>query len=170
MRSRPSLDVLRLPSGLLRKLYGGEVSSDFSSYQGKGRMIWWHELLYAVCDSLGVCRFMTVFSSPNFPQYKEFSEMIEHISGLRISEEVLKTIGERICTLERRMLTLWGIDRKDDKLPDRYFEPIAEGPAKGESIDPIGFNEMLDEYYELHGWDSNGKPTEQGMKKLETPV
>jgi len=170
MRSRPSLDVLQLPSPLLEKIYGGKVNPDFTSYQGKGRMIWWHELLYAVCDSLGVCRFMTVFSSPNAPQYKEFSDLIYLSSGLKISGDDLKTVGERICTLERRMLALWGMDRKQDSLPFRYFEPVPEGPAKGHKIDPAGFNKMLDEYYELHGWDRNGRPTEEGLKKLEIPL
>lgn len=121
-------------------------------------------------DPLGVCRFMTVFSSPHSPQYKEFSELIHLSSGLKISEEDLKTIGERICTLERRMLALRGIDRSHDSLPPRYFEPIPEGPAKGHQIDPIGFNGMLEEYYELHGWDKNGRPTEERMKSLEIPV
>jgi aldehyde:ferredoxin oxidoreductase len=167
MRSRPSLDILGLPAPLLEKLYGGEVDPDFTSYEGKGRMIWWHELLYAVCDSLGVCRFMTVFSSPHAPQYKDFSDLIYLFSGRRISEEDLKTIGERICTLERRMLTLWGVDRKADRLPPRYFEPVPEGPAKGHHMDPAGFNKMLDEYYQLHGWDDKGKPTEEGLKRLE---
>jgi aldehyde:ferredoxin oxidoreductase len=170
MRSRPSLDILRLPGPLLEKLYGGEVDPDFTSYRGKGRMIWWHELLYAVCDSLGVCRFMTVFSSPHAPQYKEFSDLIYLSTGRRISEEDLKTNGERICTLERRMLALSGMDRRDDRLPQRYFEPVPEGPAKGHRIDPAGFNQMLEEYYRLHGWDENGMPTKEGLKRLEIPL
>jgi aldehyde:ferredoxin oxidoreductase len=170
MRSRPSLDVLHLPPPLLEKLYGGEVDSEFTSYRGKGRMVWWHERLNAVCDSLGVCRFIAVFSSPHAPQYREFSELIYLSSGLKISEEDLKTVGERICTLERRMLALWGIDRRHDCLPSRYFEPVADGPAQGHRIDPEGFNQMLSEYYELHGWDQNGKPTEKGLKELDVPL
>jgi aldehyde:ferredoxin oxidoreductase len=170
MRSRPSLDVLHLPSSLLQKLYEGEVDSDYTCYRGKGRMIWWHELLHAVSDSLGVCRFMTVFSSPHAPQYKEFSDLISLASGLKISEEDLKTAGERICTLERRMLNLWGIDRKKDVLPPRYFEPITEGPAKGHSIDQREFDRMLEEYYALHGWGQDGRTTEEGRKKLEIPI
>jgi aldehyde:ferredoxin oxidoreductase len=170
MRSRPSLDVLHLPSSLLQKLYEGEVDSDYTSYRGKGRMIWWHELLNAVSDSLGVCRFMAVFSSPHAPQYKEFSDLISLAFGLKISEEDLKTAGERICTLERRMLNLWGMDRKNDELPTRYFEPIPEGPAKGHSIDQREFDRMLDEYYALHGWDQDGRTTEEGRKKLEIPL
>lgn len=170
MRSRPSLDVLNLPPPLLEKLYGGEVDSDYTSYRGKGRMIWWHELLYAVVDSLGVCRFMTVFSSPHSPQYKEFSDLIYLASGLKIPEEDLKTVGERVCALERRMLNMLGIDRRHDSLPSRYFEPVCEGPAKGHRIDPIGFDRMLEEYYELHGWDRDGRVTREGIKKLEIPL
>ena len=67
MRSRPSLDILGLPEEVLERIYGGPVSNRFSSYAGKGRMVWWHELLYAVCDALGMCRFLTVFSSPHAP-------------------------------------------------------------------------------------------------------
>lgn len=170
MRSRPSLDVLHLPQSLLENLYGNKVDPDYTSYQGKGRIVWWHELLYAVCDSLGVCRFMTIFSSPSAPQYKEFSDLIYLSSGLRISEDELKNVGERICTLERRILNLFGIDRQEDKLPPRYFEPISDGPAKGEMIKPEWFNIMLEEYYNLHGWDRNGRPTEEKLKELEIPI
>jgi aldehyde:ferredoxin oxidoreductase len=70
MRSRPSLDILGLPNEVLKRIYGGSVSNDFSSYSGKGRMVWWHELINAVSDVLGVCRFLTVFSSPHAFQYR----------------------------------------------------------------------------------------------------
>ncbi len=73
MRSRASIDVLGLPEEVLKKLYGGPVSNDLASYAGKGRMVWWHEVLNAVSDSLGICRFLTVFSSPHALQYREFS-------------------------------------------------------------------------------------------------
>ncbi len=167
MRSRPSLDVLGLPEEVLKKIYGGPVSSQFSSYSGKGRMVWWHELLNAVCDSLGFCRFLTVFSSPHAPQYQQFSKLIGLSTGLAMTPRELKIIGERIYTLERMMLVRDGISRKDDTLPKRYFEtPIPAGPAKGEVISSEGFDGMLDEYYRLHGWDKNGIPKRESLKKL----
>ena len=166
MRSRPSLDVLSLPEDVLRKIYGGPVSSGFSSYSGKGRMVWWHELLNAVCDSLGFCRFLTVFSSPHAPQYKQFSKLIALSTGLVLTPKELKTIGERICTLERTMLVKDGMTRKEDTLPKRYFdEPIAEGPAQGEVILRDAFDKMLDEYYRLHGWNEDGVP-KKSLKRL----
>lgn len=167
MRSRSSLDVLGLPEGVLRKIYGGPVSSQLASYSGKARMVWWHELFNAVCDSLGFCRFLTVFSSPHAPQYSQFSRLIGLSTGLVMTLKELMTIGERIYTLERTMLSQDGISRKDDTLPQRYFkEPIPEGPAHGEVILEKEFNEMLDEYYRLHCWDKNGVPEKKSLKRL----
>ena len=167
MRSRPSLDILGLPKEVLKKIYGGPVSDQLSSYSGKGRMVWWHEIFNAICDSLGFCRFLTVFSSPHAPQYKEFSELIALATGLTLTPRELKTIGERVYTLERMMLTKDGISRKDDTLPKRYFdEPIPEGPAKGEAVSRQEFDGMLDEYYRLHGWGKDGIPQTRTIKRL----
>lgn len=167
MRSRPSLDVLGLPREALRTIYGGPVGDQFSSYAGKGRMVWWHEILNAVCDSLGFCRFLTVFSSPRAPQYPQFSKLIALSTGLVFTPKELKTVGERIYTLERTMLVKEGICRQDDTLPRRYFEePVGEGPARGAVISREEFESMLDEYYQLHGWDENGVPTKKTLRKL----
>ena len=171
MRSRPSMDALGLPQGFLKKIYGGPVSSRIASYNGKGRMVWWHELLHAVTDALGVCRFMTAFSSPHALQYRQFARLIKLATGLEMSSGQLRTIAERIYTLERMMLVGDGISRKDDTLPKRYFEePIPEGPAKGCVIERKGFDHMLDEYYRLHGWDSNGIPTKRTLNRLRIKI
>ena len=167
MRSRPSLDILGLPEEVLKKIYGGPVSNRFSSYSGKGRMVWWHELINAVCDALGFCRFLTIFSSPHAPQYRQFSKLIALCTGLTFTPKDLKTIGERIYTLERMMLIEDGFSRQDDTLPKRYFnEPISEGPSQGNVILRKEFSEILDEYYRLHGWDENGVPKRNTLKRL----
>ena len=41
------------------------------------------------------------------------------------------------------------------------------GPLKGEKIDRDAFNDMLDEYYRLHHWDTNtGSPSEDAVKYM----
>lgn len=171
MRSRPSNDVLNLPSSLLEKLYGGKVSTDYKSYEGKARMVWWHELLHAVTDALGLCRFLTAFSSPHAPKFDEFAKLIYLATGFKLSREDVIEIGERIYTTERMYLVREGMDRKDDTLPWIYFkEPVKDGPAKGAIIDEVKFQKMLDEYYELHGWDQRGIPTLSTLEKLGLKV
>lgn len=167
MRSRPSLDVIGLPESLLKNLYGGEVSSSYLDYRGKGRMVWWHERLNALCDALGICRFLSVFSSPHAPQAEEFSELLYRAFGEKFSTEDLWDAGERICTLERMILIRNGLGKDDDTLPSRYFdEPIQGGPAEGQVIDRSRFNEILEEYYCLHGWDNLGVPKGSTLKRL----
>jgi aldehyde:ferredoxin oxidoreductase len=167
MRSRPSMDVLGLPQALLQKIYGGPVSNRIASYRGKGRMVWWHELLHAVTDALGVCRFLTAFSSPHGLQYRQFARLIRLATGLEIPARQLRTIAERIYTLERMLLVGDGISRQDDTLPKRYFEePIPEGPARGCVIDRKNFDGMLDEYYRLHGWGKDGIPPKRTLDRL----
>jgi aldehyde:ferredoxin oxidoreductase len=167
MRSRPSVDVLGLPEPVLKKVYGGPVSSRLDDYSGKGRMVWWHEVFNTVVDSLGLCRFLGLFSSPHAPQYRQFSTLIHLSTGMRLSPKDLRTIGQRISTLERMMLVGDGLNRKDDTLPHRYFdEPIPEGPARGHAVSRDGFNAMLDEYYRLHGWDEHGIPKKRTLGRL----
>jgi aldehyde:ferredoxin oxidoreductase len=167
MRSRPSIDVLGLPEPVLKKVYGGPVSSRLDAYDGKGRMVWWHEVFNAVVDSIGFCRFLGLFSSPHAPQYRQFSALIYLATGMRLSPKDLRTIGERTSTLERMMLVGDGLERKDDTLPPRYYdEPIPEGPARGQVVSQEGFDGMLDEYYGLHGWDDHGIPKKRTLRRL----
>ena len=167
MRSRPSIDAVGLPEAVLKKMYGGPVSERLSGYLGKARMVWWHELMNAVSDSLGICRFQSVFSSPHGLGYPHFSRLMALAAGLHLTPAEIKKAGERIYTLERRMITGEGISRSEDTLPRRYFEePIPEGPSKGEVVCREEFSRMLDEYYRLHGWDEEGIPTPRTLKKL----
>ncbi|MEM2092953.1 MAG: aldehyde ferredoxin oxidoreductase family protein [Candidatus Bathyarchaeia archaeon] len=170
LRSRPAYDLYGLPEEALEKLLGGgPVSSDYTSYVGKSRMVWHQELLYSVCDSLGLCKFQTVFLGFNMPKWEEYSRLLYLATGLEFTKEQLMLIGERIYTLERMFNMREGFTRKDDTLPERYFKeptPVGLPIARGKKIDREKFEQMLDEYYELHGWDKNGVPTEETLKKL----
>ena len=69
------------------------------------------------------------------------------------------------------MLIKDGLSRKDDTLPDRYFdEPVPEGPAQGEFISRDKFNEMLDEYYRLYGWYKNFVPKKRTLQRLDIEI
>ncbi|MFX0178227.1 MAG: aldehyde ferredoxin oxidoreductase family protein [Candidatus Hodarchaeota archaeon] len=169
LRGRPAIDLYGLPEDFLEEIYGAPMSSDYRSYFGKPQMVWWQELLYAVTDSLGTCKFQTVFLAVHAPKWDEFSKLIYLASGMQISKSQLMDIGERIYTIERLFNNREGFARKDDNLPERYFEeptPIGLPRVKGITIDREKFDKMLDEYYSLHGWDENGVPTKESLQKL----
>jgi aldehyde:ferredoxin oxidoreductase len=168
MRSRPSADVVNYPRDVLSKFYGGDVGKDFKDYQGKARMVWWHELFNAVVDSVGICRFAGVFSSINAIGYIDIRKLLETALGFDITDNDLLAIGERIYTAERLFLAHEGITRKDDYLPDLYYEtPVPDGPCQGEYIDRKKYDAMLDEYYLLHGWKKDGVPAKKTIGRLK---
>jgi len=169
LRSRPAIDMYGLPEELLKEVYEGSVSSDYTSYEGKSRMIWWQELLYAVTDSIGTCKFQTVFCAVHAPKWDEFSKLIRLATGMEFSKVQLMEIGERIYTLERLFNLREGFTRKDDALPERYFKeptPVGLPIAKGKKIDRERFEVMLDEYYALHDWDRDGVPKKEALERL----
>jgi aldehyde:ferredoxin oxidoreductase len=75
--------------------------------------------------------------------------------------------AERLFNMERAFSNREGIGRKDDHLIGKWVEePVPNGPFEGERIDPDKYEEMLDDYYRLRGWDENGVPTREKLKEL----
>ena len=69
--------------------------------------------------------------------------------------------------MERAFNVIKGIRRKDDTLPKRLFEtPTPGGPFKGVRLDKKKFDQMVDEYYALRGWDEDGVPAEETFNKF----
>jgi len=175
LRSRPAIDLYHLPESLLRKIYGGPkpydgpLSSDYTSYDGKPRMVVWHELLYEAVDSTGVCKFHSIFLSPNLIGFEELSKLIYLNTGLKFTPEEIWDIADRAYTVERLFNIREGLTREDDWLSDRYFDeptPVGMPIVRGKALDRGKFEEMIDEYYELHGWDESGVPRPETLKKL----
>jgi len=170
LRSRPAIDLYSLPEDFLKEIYGAPISSDYTSYNGKSHMVWWQELLFAVTDALGICKYQTVFLSVHAPKWDEFSKLIFLVSGMSYTKSQLMELGERIYTIERMFNNREGFSRKDDNLPERYFKeatPIGLPIVRHKKINRVKFEKMLDEYYNLHGWDKNGVPTKETLQKLE---
>ncbi len=176
LRSRPAIDLYHLPKPVLDKIYRspspykGPLSSDYTSYNGKARMVQWQEMCYMAVDCLGVCKYHTIFLSPNMPSFEEFSQLIYFNTGLEISPLEIWQIADRAYTMERLFNIREGLTRKDDWLVNRYFdEPTSIGLdiVKGKKLNRAKFRMMINEYYQLHGWDKNGKPKSNTLKKLK---
>lgn len=81
------------------------------------------------------------------------------VLGYDYTVDQLKSLGERIWDMVRRFNVREGFSRKDDYLPEIMTKPLGgDGPARGKNITRKDFEKMLNSYYELRGWNKNGKP------------
>lgn len=72
-------------------------------------------------------------------------------TGLEYSAaELTKMMGDAV-DLDRKLNLRFGLRRVDDTLPHRFqHEPLTKGPTKDSTVD---IQQMVDEYYRLHGWE-----------------
>jgi aldehyde:ferredoxin oxidoreductase len=134
--------------------------------EGQATLVKWHQDLLAVVDSLETCKFNCIMCYGMGP--RELAALYSAATGWSMSgKELLKT-GERIYNVERMFNVREGTSRKDDIMPERIYEIVPSGPTKGTCLlTREELNQMLDEYYELRGWDKNGIPTEEKKKELK---
>ncbi|RTZ92363.1 MAG: aldehyde ferredoxin oxidoreductase [Deltaproteobacteria bacterium] len=175
LRSRPAIDLYHLPEKVLRKIFGnpvpydGPLTSDYRDYEGKPWEVIWQEMCYGAVDCLGICKYHTVFLGPNMPNFSEWPRLIYLNTGLEITSKDIWDCAERAYTLERLFNLREGLTRDMDWLPDRYFDEKTDRGlpvVRGKSIDRKKFKKMIEEYYKLHEWDENGRPTEKKLKEL----
>lgn len=100
----------------------------------------------------------------NLVDFRLYSQLWSSITGIELSGSDFLKAGERVHVLERYMNTREGISRKDDTLPDRFLK---EGRASDPEKKTVPLEKMLDNYYEIRGFDSNGIPTEETLKRLD---
>ena len=170
LRSRPALNLLNLPKKVYEELYGFEVVNDYTDYGSKGKIVGWHEECYTLPDATGLCKTNYVLFSPHLFAFKDTARMVSEVTGMKFTAEEMHEVGKRIYTVERLFNNREGMRRKDDYLPERFHtEPTPLGPPKnkGKVIDKKGYDQMLDEYYEYKGWDKEGVPTPETLKKIE---
>ena len=94
------------------------------------------------------------------------------VTGLQLTKK--QWFGEkalRILQLQRAMLLLGGKDlkwnpKRDDDNPPRFYEPLPSGPYKGKAADKVKVEEDKKRYYEAAGWDSDGLPKSQMLRRL----
>lgn len=173
LRNRVTLEInarINDDPGFKTRLYGGPVSGAPNSYEDKERAVRVCENVYGVGDAVGMCRFTTkLFNSPSLPGLDEFAVQIGNVTGLEMSAEELDRIGLNITGVERLINGRLGVRRRDDTLPDRWFdEPIAVGAYKGERIDRAEFDAMLSRFYEISNLTPEGLPRDEWRAELES--
>ncbi len=157
------------PSPAKRKIFkerfGTEEAAVASSYD-KSKLTAYGQDLCTLVDCLELCKSNIGFTSETI-DVKSLAGLFSLATGVEMDEKAMLTAAARIYNVERAFLVREGMTRKDDVLSGKWgSEPIPDGPCKGERIDPEKFDKLLDEYYQVRGWDSMGIPTAATLSAL----
>jgi aldehyde:ferredoxin oxidoreductase len=78
-------------------------------------------------------------------------------------------VGERRLNLLRAFNAREGIDRQQDKLPEKMFKKALKGGrSEGIKVEREEWEAALDEYYRQNDWDvETGTPTRHKLEELD---
>lgn len=153
----------------LKRLFGIDLKK--SKTKGIASLVKWTEDLGVAVDLTGECKsawysFREDKNEKLESRVGAYADMYSALTGLKMDSRGLIEAAQRVVTLERAYnIRDKGLTRKDDRYPERFLkEPMPEGPSKGNVFDP---KPVLDEYYELRGWDmERGWPTKENYHEL----
>ena len=99
--------------------------------------------------------------------YRDLEDLLRYASGWDCTMFELMKVGERRINMLRQINARQGFTSEDDTLPQRLFEELPDGPAKGRCVDKEAFIQMRAQYYDLLGWDdTTGNPRDGKLRDL----
>lgn len=126
------------------------------------------QYFYGATDSVNVCQFVY---GPAWQLYdpQQLCDLINHTTGWDVTVNELLEVGERRLNLLRAFNAREGIDRKDDKLPEKMFKKaLIGGKSDGLKVERAEWEAALDEYYRQNDWDiETGTPTRHKLEQLD---
>jgi aldehyde:ferredoxin oxidoreductase len=190
LKGQPSIEPFRIPKGWglgvstspvagrhLRGAIRGPVHSgpggndyDITHYPNQAKAVVWQAKTKELEDNLGICNYIGTWSGAHFLTLENFAELVRTAMGLPVTEEDLMdhyaVIGRNLEKAFNALHT--NLSREDDLPPQRFRrEEVKTGSYKGFKADEDQYNAMLDEFYELWGWDQkSGMQTRESLEKV----
>jgi len=137
-----------------------KVMDRFQS-EGKAEMVAKVQNIMNLWENLALCKF-SIFGGV---QLHHISRWLKDIVGWDLSIQDLIDVGERSFNLKRQLSVGWGISRKNDTLPFRILIHRVNDGGAGNHLPP--FNIMLADYYEKRGWNKEGIPMAETIRRLK---
>jgi len=153
MDARPGWDAADVKKA--RMIFGVDNPNKPLEYEGKAKMVAYMEVLHRVNNCLGICHMNTIHWDVGLLDLPHLTKLYSAATGWEISVKDIERMAIKQINLEKAFnLRHTSFDRKDDLPTLRDMcEPIPTGPLAGWKMDMDKFDKMLDEYYDLHGWD-----------------
>jgi aldehyde:ferredoxin oxidoreductase len=153
--------------GRLAKMGMPDKLAPLSLDAAKVRFAYLTEVFYSILDTVELCQFVW---GPAWTLYgpTETVELIKAVTGWDVSLEEIMAVGERRLNLMRTFNAREGLDRKQDKLPRKFYKALkGSGPTAGLALKEDEIEAAIDEYYRLANWTRDGIPTPAALQKLD---
>ncbi len=145
-----------------------EVATDRFAYNREkaAKVIELQRIRGGLFESFVACRLPWVEVGLSLEYYPK---ILTAATGVSYDWDRLYRVADRVYALIRalwiREMGAWS--REMDQPPVRWFrEPTTKGPLAGSKLDYDRFQQLLDYYYELRGWDKRGVPRKETLEKL----
>lgn len=151
----------------LKQIGLGSPQPAYSLTEEKVRFAYETEVFYSMLDSAELCQFVW---GPTWTLYdgNDTVKMLNAVTGWDLTLEELMEVGRRRLNLFRVFNAREGLGRKDDQLPKKFLKPLTgTGPTSGFSVTQEEFDTALNTYYKFAGFNNDGAPTKDGLKKLD---
>jgi aldehyde:ferredoxin oxidoreductase len=90
--------------------------------------------------------------------------ILNTVTGWNATQDEVVTTAHRGITLARLFNMREGFTRADDRLPDRFAEPLPKHPGFPREAQ----EKIVTDYYVEYGWDpATGTPTRETISRLE---
>ncbi len=132
----------------------------------KVRFAYLTEVFYSMLDTVELCQFVW---GPAWTLYgpQETADFVSAVTGWKVDITELMAVGKRRLNMMRLFNAREGFDRKQDKLPKKFYKTLGgSGPTAGITLTHEEIEAALDEYYRLAGWTPAGVPTAQTLQEL----
>jgi aldehyde:ferredoxin oxidoreductase len=139
------------------------------SYKDQPPIVFWELRAKEIEDILGLCVYTGTWSGVYALEPSDYVELTNLALGIDLTVEEFMLLGQKSYNLEKAFNTIHAGFTKEDDLPHRRFfeDPIQSGPHKGETLNKDKYIKMLEDFYELQGWDKETSwQTKEGLEKL----
>ncbi len=128
---------------------------------------------YSLFNSLSLCNRAQV---NRFYHVDTLAELFQAVTGIKLSPVELMQSAERAWTIGKMLNVREGFDRRHDRIPEAWFQPLLDADGREQHITDYyqtteltrqDLEGLLDDYYEERGYDkASGLPTQQKLAEL----
>ena len=119
---------------------------------------------WGINNCLSLCNFTSV--PVHAMTFSKLVEAVQAITGWETSLYEIFKLAERSNVMARMFNVKEGFGPEHDRVIKRWHEPLPAGALEGAFIDPGEFHQAIELYYEMSGWDKDGRPLKGKLVEL----